>query len=146
MQKSLLKGLLTSFSAILKRKKNKRRNNFAFRVALISLLVTLLLYSSLLPSFAQSPPTLDGLVDAEYISHGHSIDYEGIYSQANATFYVFDDSLIDLNNICLSWVIDKGFTGVSYGTNNAPDKGATNSATWTVMASSTLEDGREVSF
>jgi hypothetical protein len=99
MQKSLLKGLLRSFSAIVEHKKKTRRNNFAFRVALVSFLIALLLYSSFSPSFAQTPPTLDGLVDAEYLSHGHSIDYEGFYPQANATLYVFDNSAIDPNYI-----------------------------------------------
>ena len=108
--------------------------------------VVLLLYSSFSPSFAQSPPTLDGMIDTEYFSHGHSIDCEGFHHQANATLSSFDESSIDHNYICLGWVIDKGFMGASYGTTAAPELGATNSATWMVTASSTLEDGIEVRF
>lgn len=90
MQKSLLKRLLRSFSTNIKLKKVKRRDYFAFRIALISFLVALLLYSSVSPSFAQSPLTLDGLVDAEYISHGHPIDYEGFIGVSCGTNNAID--------------------------------------------------------
>jgi hypothetical protein len=86
------------------------------------------------------------LVVKEYISHGHSINYEGFYPQANATLYVFNNSSIDPNYIWLAWAVDKGFNDISYGTNNAPDLGGMNSAAWMESALSTLEDGIEVSF
>lgn len=68
-------------------------------------------------SFAQSPPTLDGLVDNVYLSHGYSIDYDGFYPQARATLYVLDDPGIDANYVWLAWLIVKDFNDNSYGAN-----------------------------
>ena len=85
----------------------------------ISVLGTLAIfvYLSLVPTFAATPPTLDGLIDSVYFSDGYSIDYEGFYPEARATFRFIDDTGVDATYIWATWEITTDFNDNSYGDN-----------------------------
>ena len=75
------------------------------------------LTGDILTVFAAGPPTLDGLVDDVYLSHGYAINYEGFYPEASATLYIIDDTCVDTTYIWLAWVVTKDFNDNSYGAN-----------------------------
>ena len=62
-------------------------------------------------------PVLDGVLDAEYFSHGRSYDYESFVPEGTARLYVIDDVSIDPNNIWLVWQVSTTYNDVSYGAN-----------------------------
>ena len=61
------------------------------------------------PALAQSAPTLDGLVDDVYYSHGYVLDYVGFYASAQASLYVLDNTTIDSSYVWICWVIHTDF-------------------------------------
>ncbi|MCK4761321.1 MAG: hypothetical protein KAW12_03915 [Candidatus Aminicenantes bacterium] len=93
------------------KKKNLRKS---FAALLTGAIIFILAGSTAV--FAQSPPALDGQLDAVYKSHGRSFSYQGFYLNANAILYIIDDTGIDATYVYIAWVIDRAFNDNSYGT------------------------------
>lgn len=92
-----------------------KRKKMGKKVCLVFLSIFIGLFA--VPVFTQSPPTLDGLIDPVYYSHGYSVSYKGFYIGAEATLHVFDKPSIDPNYVWLCWEIATTFNDNSYGAN-----------------------------
>ncbi|MCH7663960.1 MAG: hypothetical protein IH859_08865, partial [Chloroflexi bacterium] len=79
--------------------------------------LAIFIFLSLIPTQAAAPPTLDGLIDTVYYSNGYSIDYEGFFPEARATFRYIDDTSVDATYIWATWQITTDFNDNSYGEN-----------------------------
>jgi hypothetical protein len=66
---------------------------------------------------AVSAPSLDGLIDSVYFSHGRSLRYLDVYGVTGADLYVLDNAAVDPNYVWATWEIDRTYVDASYGAN-----------------------------
>ena len=84
---------------------NRHRNPFG-RFSVSTLAAVLLFATS--STWAQvSPPSLDGLEDAQYNAYGISSDYIGFHPDATAKAVLIDSPQVDPNYIWLLWNVGK---------------------------------------
>jgi hypothetical protein len=65
---------------------------------------------------AASPPSLDGVIDAAYLSHGRALRYLDVFGVTGADLFVLDDPALDPNYTWAVWRIDRTYVDNSYGT------------------------------